>query len=107
MVQYVLDLDDIKFAEMIIHPFLGNVTTLSMQKFSSNVIEKVGVSLNSLCIRVASPNLRASLISELLDATVLDGLLRDSYANYVVQTALDFAQDDQKFKVYIHILSYS
>ena len=41
VVQYVLDLDDLKYAEMIITPFLGKITLLSMQKFSSNVIEKV------------------------------------------------------------------
>jgi hypothetical protein len=39
------------------------------------------------------------LIEELIDPIKLEGLLRDSYANYVVQTALTYAEPDQKAKV--------
>ncbi|KAJ1344989.1 hypothetical protein BSLG_000504 [Batrachochytrium salamandrivorans] len=88
VVQYVLDLTDIRFSEAIIHRFLGNICLLSVQKFSSNVIEK--------CIRVASPETRALLINELLNKERLDKLLRDSYANYVVQTSLDYAEPSQR-----------
>jgi hypothetical protein len=41
VVQYVLDLNDSRFIEAIVRQFLGNVCALSMQKFSSNVVEKV------------------------------------------------------------------
>jgi hypothetical protein len=41
VVQYVLDLGDAVFSDALIRRFVGNVCTLSVQKFSSNVIEKV------------------------------------------------------------------
>ncbi|KAF9978557.1 hypothetical protein BGZ65_006949, partial [Modicella reniformis] len=88
VVQYVLDLSDNRFTDALIRRFIGNVCVLSVQKFSSNVIEK--------CIRVAEPETRKFLIEEMINKARLDKLLRDSYANYVVQTALDFADPIQR-----------
>ena len=42
---------------------------------------------------------RKIMIDEMLHRDKLDRLLRDSYANYVVQTALDFADPVQRIKV--------
>lgn len=72
----------------MIRQFAGNVCALSVQKFSSNVIEK--------CIRVAEHSTRKMLIEELLNRTRLEKLLRDSYGNYCVQTALDYAEPAQR-----------
>lgn len=88
VVQYVLDLNDPPFNEAVTHQFLHHVCVLSAQKFSSNVIEK--------CIRVADPASRKLLIDELIDEARLESLLRDSFANYVVQTALDYAEPAQR-----------
>ncbi|CAB4406291.1 unnamed protein product [Rhizophagus irregularis] len=88
VVQYVLDLGDNRFADSLIRKFIGNVCSLSVQKFSSNVMEK--------CIRVAEPETRKFLIDEMLNRNQLDKLLRDSYANYVVQTSLDYADPIQR-----------
>jgi hypothetical protein len=41
VVQYILDLNDNRFSDAVIRQFIGNVCALSVQKFSSNVIEKV------------------------------------------------------------------
>ena len=41
VVQYILDLNDKRFSDGVIRQFAGNVCALSVQKFSSNVIEKV------------------------------------------------------------------
>ncbi|KZT67672.1 ARM repeat-containing protein [Daedalea quercina L-15889] len=88
VVQYILDLNDNRFSDAVIRQFTGNVCALSVQKFSSNVIEK--------CIRVAEHNTRKMLIGELLNRTRLEKLLRDSYGNYCVQTALDYAEPSQR-----------
>ncbi|KAL7416616.1 armadillo-type protein [Mrakia frigida] len=88
VVQYVLDLNDNRFSDAVTRQFIGNVCALSVQKFSSNVIEK--------CIRVAEPDTRKILIAELLNRNRLEKLLRDSFANYVVQTALDYAEPGQR-----------
>jgi len=88
VVQYILDLEQPAFIEPLCHKFQNNVVYLSKQKFSSNVIEK--------CIRVASDESRRMLIQEIIPSTELEKLLRDSFANYVVQTAFDYADEDQK-----------
>ncbi|KAG8931701.1 hypothetical protein FRC02_002352 [Tulasnella sp. 418] len=88
VVQYILDLNDNRFSDAVIRQFIGNVCALSVQKFSSNVIEK--------CIRVAEQNTRRMLIEELLNRTRLEKLLRDSFGNYCVQTALDYAEPNQR-----------
>jgi len=41
VVQYVLDLADSRFTDALIRRFISNVCVLSVQKFSSNVMEKV------------------------------------------------------------------
>ncbi|GJJ13948.1 hypothetical protein Clacol_008205 [Clathrus columnatus] len=88
VVQYILDLNDNRFSDGVIRQFTGNVCALSVQKFSSNVIEK--------CIRVAEHSTRKILIDELLNRNRLEKLLRDSYGNYCVQTALDYAEPNQR-----------
>ncbi|KAF8557392.1 ARM repeat-containing protein [Imleria badia] len=88
VVQYILDLNDNRFSDAVIRQFTGNVCALSVQKFSSNVIEK--------CIRVAEHSTRKMLIEELLNRSRLEKLLRDSYGNYCVQTALDYAEPTQR-----------
>ncbi|KAF5392633.1 hypothetical protein D9757_002130 [Collybiopsis confluens] len=88
VVQYILDLNDNRFSDAVIRQFAGNVCALSVQKFSSNVIEK--------CVRVAEHGTRKMLIEELLNRSRLEKLLRDSYGNYCVQTALDYADPAQR-----------
>lgn len=83
VVQYILDLNDPAFTAPMCKGFAGKIAELSKQKFSSNVIEK--------CIRCADMDSKALMIEELLDVEQLEQLMRDSYGNYVIQTALEFA----------------
>ncbi|KAF1799696.1 armadillo-type protein [Mucor lusitanicus] len=91
VVQYVLELGDAQFSDKLIRQFIGHLSGLSVQKYSSNVMEK--------CIRVAEEDTRRHLIEEMINRPQLEKLLKDSYANYVVQTALDFAEDSQHQKL--------
>ena len=88
VVQYILDLSEPSFTQPLCHNFLGNVVLLSKQKFSSNVIEKA--------IRCANEETRRLLIQEIVPPSELEKLLRDSFANYVVQTAFDYADEEHK-----------
>ncbi|KAG1147618.1 hypothetical protein G6F37_010308 [Rhizopus arrhizus] len=87
VVQYVLELGDAQFSNRLIRQFIGNLSKLSTQKYSSNVMEK--------CIRVAEEDTRHDLVQEMMNKDRLEKLLKDSYANYVVQTALDYASESQ------------
>ncbi|KAI8064339.1 armadillo-type protein [Gilbertella persicaria] len=91
VVQYVLELGIPRYSESVTRRFVGHVCTLSVQKFSSNVIEN--------CIRTAEPSTRRLLIAELINPDTMEQLLNDSFANYVIQTSLDFADDDQRIEL--------
>lgn len=88
VVQYILDLAEPCFTEPLCRAFFGEVAGLSRQKFSSNVIEK--------CIRCSKPETRRQIVAEIAAPQTLEKLLRDGFANYVVQTAMDFADDEVK-----------
>ncbi|KAL7271165.1 hypothetical protein RUND412_006099 [Rhizina undulata] len=91
VVQYILDLGEATLSEPLIHKFRGRVCELSKQKFSSNVIEK--------CLRVAELSTKKLLVEEMLNPEELEKLLRDSYANYVIQTAMDYADPATRQKL--------
>ena len=91
VLQYIIDLQEACFTDPLCTTFRGQIPQLSKQKFSSNVIEK--------CLRGADPSVTRALIEEMLNPTELDKMLRDSYANYVVQTAMDYADADTKARL--------
>ncbi|KAL5333480.1 hypothetical protein BJX70DRAFT_392137 [Aspergillus crustosus] len=91
VVQYILDLAESHFTEPLCHAFRGNIPALSKQKFSSNVIEK--------CLRTAEMPIRRQMIDEMLSGVELEKMLRDSFANYVVQTAMDFADQETRTRI--------
>jgi len=98
VVQYILDLNEPIFTEPLVAMFQGRVGQLSKQKFSSNVIEK--------CLRCAQEPSKDMLIEEMLQPNELDRLLRDSFANYVIQTALDYANPAMKTRLIEAIRPY-
>ena len=98
VVQYILDLNESMYTEPLVAMFQGRVGQLSRQKFSSNVIEK--------CLRCALEPSKDMMIEEMLQPNELDRLLRDSFANYVIQTALDFANPSMKIRLIEAIRPY-
>ncbi|KUI67963.1 hypothetical protein VM1G_03374 [Cytospora mali] len=83
VIQYIIDLSEPIFTEPVVKQFYGRIAQLSRHKFSSNVVEK--------CLRCASDESKDMIVEELLAPGEMDRLIRDSYANYVVQTALEHA----------------
>ena len=88
VLQYIVDLQEEIFTNPLCEAFQGQIPPLSKQKFSSNVIEK--------CIRGAEHKVTRMMIEEMLNKDELEKMLRDSYANYVVQTAIDYADSETK-----------
>jgi hypothetical protein len=92
VVQYIIDLNEPTFTEPLVQQFHEHVLTLSKHKFSSNVVEK--------CLRCASEVSRDMIVNELLSAgNEIERYLRDSFANYVYQTALDYASPQMKHRL--------
>lgn len=89
VVQYIIDLNEPTFTEPIVGMFRGCISQLSRHKFSSNVIEK--------CLRCAQAPSKDMIVEELLGPQEMERLLRDSFANYVIQTALEYATPHQKY----------
>ncbi|KAL7951035.1 putative RNA-binding protein [Trichoderma barbatum] len=89
VVQYIIDLNEPTFTEPIVASFQGCISQLSRHKFSSNVIEK--------CLRCAQAPSKDMIVEEILNE--MERFLRDSFANYVIQTALDFSTPHQKYRL--------
>lgn len=81
VVQYVLELGQADSSRAVVESTKGHFAELSMQKFSSNVVEK--------CLKLGGLDAeREVIIMELVSSPLLPRLLQDSYGNYVVQSAL-------------------
>ncbi|KAK3901087.1 armadillo-type protein [Staphylotrichum tortipilum] len=91
VVQYIIDLNEETFTEPLVQQFQGRISALSKHKFSSNVVEK--------CLRCASDMSRDIIVTELLNPGEIERLLRDSFGNYVIQTALDYAPPMSKHRL--------
>ncbi|KAJ6230077.1 pumilio homology domain family member 4 [Anaeramoeba flamelloides] len=91
VIQYILDKDFV--SEKLANVFKENLYSFSIQKFSSNVVEK--------CLKVFHNKYKQFLIYELINMPKnrILKLLKDRYANYVIQTALDVANDKDNEKL--------
>jgi len=80
----------------IVKQLRGKIVQLSQHKFASNVIEK--------CVQFGSHEHRQWLIDEICcDSNSLEMMMKDQYANYVVQKILDVADAQQREFMISHI----
>ncbi|KAE8659293.1 Pumilio-like protein 12 [Hibiscus syriacus] len=80
VVQYVIELKPPPaVANRLLSQFKGHYVHLSMQKFSSHVVEK--------CLKHFAES-RSQIIRELISAVHFEQVLQDPFANYVIQSAL-------------------
>ncbi|KAK9110678.1 hypothetical protein Sjap_018738 [Stephania japonica] len=84
VIQYILELKIPFVTEKLTSQFRGNYVHLSVQKFSSNVIQK--------CLKVFDQENQSEIIHELLSAPRFELILQDPFANYVIQTALSVSK---------------
>lgn len=93
VIQHILEKGRPEDRHTVIIRIKGQLLTLSKHKFASNVIEK--------CIIAASIADRQALIEEVIgqkqDGTMpLMQMMKDQYANYVIQKMLDVSNDGQR-----------
>ncbi|OQR87640.1 hypothetical protein ACHHYP_08412 [Achlya hypogyna] len=86
VVQYVLDACPNDETVGLMAKCAGHVYELSVQKFSSNVVEK--------CLELAPYELRQAFVREIIASPRMHRMLQDQFANYVVQRALSVASDE-------------
>ncbi|XP_072984129.1 pumilio homolog 3-like isoform X8 [Typha latifolia] len=92
VIQYVLQHGKQEERSAIIYRLAGQIVMMSQQKFASNVVEK--------CLTYGTPEERQLLIKEMIDSTdgnePLQAMMKDRFANYVVQKALEICDDENR-----------
>ncbi|KAJ6826727.1 pumilio-like protein 1-like [Iris pallida] len=92
VVQHVLEHGKPHERSIIIKKLAGQIVQMSQQKFASNVVEK--------CLTFGGPVERQILVNEMLGSTEenepLQAMMKDQFANYVVQKVLETCDDQQR-----------
>lgn len=92
VIQHVLEHGKPLERAAVIKKLAGQIVQMSQQKFASNVIEK--------CLQFGGPAERQILIGEMLGSTdenePLQAMMKDQFANYVVQKVLETCDDQQR-----------
>ncbi|KAI9149793.1 mRNA binding protein puf3 [Blastocladiella emersonii ATCC 22665] len=90
VIQHVLEHGKPADKQRLIAQVRGQVLTHSKHKFASNVVEK--------CVAFGTQADRQMLVEEVLvkDAAPLIAMMKDQFANYVVQKMLDVVEGDQR-----------
>lgn len=93
VIQHVLERGKPEDRSQVINKIRGQVLQMSKHKFASNVVEK--------CVAYGSQSDRRALIDEVCHAKAdgvipLHVMMKDQFANYVVQKMLDIAEPEQK-----------
>ncbi|XP_071685725.1 pumilio homolog 1-like [Rutidosis leptorrhynchoides] len=106
VVQHVLEHGKPHERTTIIDQLTGQIVQMSQQKFASNVVEK--------CLTFGTPEERRTLVTEMLGTTdenePLQVMMKDQFANYVVQKVLETCDDHQlemilnRIKVHLNAL---
>jgi len=95
VVQHVLEHGVQQDRALIIKELAGRLVSMSQHKYASNVVEK--------CLVFGDRADRDVLIQEMLGPNDsnehLKAMIKDQFANYVVQKALDVSDEDQKERV--------
>ena len=91
VVQYVLDVCEDSEVHAVCESVVGRVSLLSIQKFSSNVMEK--------CLERCTDRVKEHYLSELSDPDRIRELMMDPFGNYVVQRALAVATHAQAVRL--------
>ena len=72
----------------IVKTITNNIVSLSMHKFSSNVVEK--------CIELDDIEIRRTLCKELFKSDKISSLLKNKFGNFVIQKALKILPENEK-----------
>ena len=82
----ITKLNENEYNNRIYNYIQDKIVKLSIQKFSSNVIETFLINI---------PSYKDKIISKLIESNNIINLLSDKYGNYIIQKALSYANTDE------------
>lgn len=94
VIQHVLEHGKRKDKSSVLNKMKGQILQLSQHKFASNVVEK--------CVEFGTPEERIMIANEILSSKTPDGsppllvMMKDQFANYVIQKILDVIDESQR-----------
>ena len=94
-IQFILEEWGINKCEPIVNIIINNICSLSIQKYSSNVIEKI---IDLLDIKKLN-----LLIHELFFSNTFINILKSKYGKYVIQKAIKSLNNNQKVEIYNYL----
>ena len=95
IIQFILDLKEKQYNELIYTYILKNLLPLSKKKFSSNVIDKYIIQDDDLSIK---------LINHMIENKLIGEMISDQYGNYVIQKAIDTARNENTQKYLLQMI---
>ena len=100
VIQHVLERGKPEDKEAIINSMRGQILAMSQHKFASNVVEK--------CVQYGTLHDRKWIIEEIFgpagsDGSALFSMMKDQYANYVIQKIIDTADEIQREDIIVRI----
>ena len=90
-VQILLNSTDLSNCEYIIETIVNNYLSLSMQKFSSNVVEN--------CIKYGDEATVKKIYNSIFEQEKLDSLLNNNYGNFVLEKLIARLNKEEKSKI--------
>ena len=87
-VQSLLTNTDLSYCDVIINTIIQNYLSLSMQKFSSNVVEN--------CIKFGKENTIKQIFKNIIEQEKLESLLNNTYGNFVLEKLIARLNKEEK-----------
>ena len=89
-VQILINSTDLSYCGNIIETIVNNYLSLSMQKFSSNVVEN--------CIKYGDENTVKKIYKSIIEQEKLESLLNNNYGNFVLEKLIARLTKEEKIK---------
>ena len=87
-VQSLICNTDLSYCDVIINTIVQNYLSLSMQKFSSNVVEN--------CIKYGKENIVKTIFRNIVEQEKLESLLNNNYGNFVLEKLIARLNKEEK-----------
>jgi hypothetical protein len=104
VIQFILENQSINKEDLfpIFNSLKGNIYNYSFHKFASNVVER--------CIKFGTPQQKKIIIDEVMelgkkDTELIISMVKDKFANYVIQKIIECSDDETRQKLIKIILS--